>query len=403
MTTYTTKKKHPRICIISLTFNRPDYIKRSFDSLKKRTSMKYDHYVFDDNSNDETRKFLRSRTKDFKSLVLRDTNVNVFNNFVSALREVPDDYDYYIKLDSDIEILSDNILREMLEVIVFKDVGCVVPRVEGVSSPWKAAKTDVQFYNGHAIRFIEYSPSGGFMLFVRDIVNFNIDTREDYGIDTRLSQYIGERGLKTVFVEDLSVYHIDNMFGQRKKYPRYFSSRRRWKNYDYQSNAYLQLSKKLGTIYIERQKLDRFYEYAKGDYFTFSKIVVQYTKEPSKVEKKVFGDYSYDGQQKVTVKVPKYRITSPSNFPRDTNIEHGTSILVNQVPEWAKNNYRVVVERVTIEESIDSIEIAVKKQEPVKKKNEFECSRCSRTFSSQRGFAIHNTRSHKKKSKFTKS
>ena len=46
--------KKNKVCIITLTYNRPEYIKRSFDSLYKRFGTKFDHYVFDDASNIKT-------------------------------------------------------------------------------------------------------------------------------------------------------------------------------------------------------------------------------------------------------------------------------------------------------------------------------------------------------------
>src|SRR3972149_5070599 len=37
-----------KVCVITLTYNRPEYIKRSFESLYKRAGCKFDHFVFDD-------------------------------------------------------------------------------------------------------------------------------------------------------------------------------------------------------------------------------------------------------------------------------------------------------------------------------------------------------------------
>lgn len=41
----------------------------------------------------------------------------------------------------------------------------------------------------------------------------------------------------------------------------------------------------------------------------------------------------------------KYRITSPNNFKPITQMKQGTSVLCNKIPDWAKNNSRIVIEK----------------------------------------------------------
>lgn len=57
------------------------------------------------------------------------------------------------------------------------------------------------------------------------------------------------------------------------------------------------------------------------------KINLEKEEKPKSIEKK---DYAY-------------RITSPLNFETDPNIEQGTSILVDEIPEWAENNPKIVI------------------------------------------------------------
>lgn len=40
-----------------------------------------------------------------------------------------------------------------------------------------------------------------------------------------------------------------------------------------------------------------------------------------------------------------YKITSPMNFEEDSNIEHGTSIYLDEIPKWAINNPKIVIEK----------------------------------------------------------
>ena len=41
----------------------------------------------------------------------------------------------------------------------------------------------------------------------------------------------------------------------------------------------------------------------------------------------------------------KYRITSPHNFKPILQIKHGTSISCNKIPDWARNNSKIVIEK----------------------------------------------------------
>jgi hypothetical protein len=72
----------------------------------------------------------------------------------------------------------------------------------------------------------------------------------------------------------------------------------------------------------------------------------------------------------MTKKKIVYRVTSPLNFAPDENIQHGTFEDFDELPDWAKNNVHVVVEKVEIEEQL-ILEKQDKKVNP-EKNNETE-------------------------------
>ena len=51
--------KNKKICVLTLTWNRPEYIERSFESLYRRAGMNFSHYVYDDGSDKKTVKKLK--------------------------------------------------------------------------------------------------------------------------------------------------------------------------------------------------------------------------------------------------------------------------------------------------------------------------------------------------------
>ena len=111
----TTNKK---ICVISLTYNRPWYIGRSFDSLYTRANYEFDHYVFDDCSDEETTILLMQLQKKYKFHLFQNlTRLGILKNFHKNVKNIPREYDIYIKFDSDIEVLTDNFFPQLLEVL----------------------------------------------------------------------------------------------------------------------------------------------------------------------------------------------------------------------------------------------------------------------------------------------
>src|SRR3989304_4732992 len=128
------KEEKPKVCIITLTYNRSEYIERSFESLYKRAGCKFDHFVFDDSSDEETQTKLQMLKKKYGfNLFINEERMGIYKSFYWNLRYVPLEYDYYVKLDSDIEILSDDIFPEMIENFKYPErVGGVTVRAEGL-------------------------------------------------------------------------------------------------------------------------------------------------------------------------------------------------------------------------------------------------------------------------------
>ena len=215
------KTSKPEICVITLTYNRPEYIVRSFESLYKRAGTKIDHYVFDDCSDSKTKnKLLELKRKYNFKLFLNKERVGIFRCFYMSLYNIPVDYDYYVKFDSDVEILSDNFFPEMLDIFNFPEkVSGTMPRIEGIRNVDRC-DTEIQFYNGHAIKYDAAAVSGCCMIFSNKMfTSFNRKTLEEleyledkWGIDSILYDHAKSVG-KFIAVEDLSVYHIDNAYG----------------------------------------------------------------------------------------------------------------------------------------------------------------------------------------------
>lgn len=358
----TVKTIKPRICVITLTYNRPEYIKRSFDSLYKRAGCRFEHFVLDDHSDEETQKTLYSLKKKYGfNLFRNESRMGIYKSFYWNLKYIPLEYDYYVKLDSDIELLSDDLFPEMIENFKYPErIGGTTPRTEGIRNIDRYDSL-IQFYGGHAIKVeapIIYGccmmfPNMMFKTFKRLEEKDLEKSVEKWGIDSILYDHAKKIG-KFLIIEDLSVYHIDNTYGQRKHNDCYFTERKRWSRIDNDEVWYMKASKSIYPKFFERSMYDKIRNLS-SNFEEFLKNSLIFSKDETKFEEKII-----EKKKEEIVQIKKqpmymktmYKITSPNNFRPDPNMKHGESKLFAEIPVWAKDNPRVVVEKIEVKDEI---------------------------------------------------
>lgn len=349
----TTKKK---ICVISLTFNRPWYIERSFDSLYSRAACKFDHYVFDDCSDFETILLLKKLQKKYHfKLFQNKKRLGIFKNFHTNVKNIPLKYDFYLKFDSDIEILSDNFIQNILEVVDMPvGVSVISPRIEGMfnSERLAALVQRVDFYNGHAIRNTAIAYGCCLFFSKQAFESFHILTQneltattEKFGIDSKLYEHALKYGA-SVIVEDLSAYHIDNTYGQRRRDMEYFIERNRWATVDKNEIWFLRVSKEIYPRHISRQTFDKIKELAIDEYSVFLNTCLDVLKNSIDNDKNNFIvesaiDRNFPDDN---VKIDIYKVSAPSNFVRSKNLPRGTVAYFREIPDWVRSDPGVTVE-----------------------------------------------------------
>ena len=169
-----------------------------------------------------------------------------------------------------------------------------------------------------------------------------------WGIDSRLYYYVVDTWHKRFsIVADLSVYHIDNMLGQRKNW-KHFKGRVRWKDIDNKYVDYLRLSKEIGDAYIPRHNYNGLRDLS-NSYKHFRELVKKYFKDP-KFRKKIKSRKS--GVLIFKPAIPIFKITSPLKFPSDRHIKHGSCKIVEKIPEWARNNSKVIIEQIGVKRKL---------------------------------------------------
>ena len=98
-----------KVAAITITYNRLDLTKRTIKSFYEKTSVDY-HLIIDNFSTDGTREWV----KDQFDHILLDKNYGIAYALATAVLAL-DGYDYILKLDNDVETVTDDIVGRMLD------------------------------------------------------------------------------------------------------------------------------------------------------------------------------------------------------------------------------------------------------------------------------------------------
>lgn len=215
-----------KIAIFTLTRDRLAYTKRSFKSLKEKAGYPYDHYVIDNGSTDGTKEWL-AKQKDLKIISLNKKNEGISKACNKALDILlKKDYDLIIKMDNDCEIISSDILKELVEIYEkippFYMKFMLSPRVDGLN--FQPQRIDEMEINHHPIG-ITHIIGGIFQPMPTECYKkyrYNEDMAKAKGQDEDINLWFRQMGGQTGYIEDLVVEHMDTTEGQKKKYPKYF-------------------------------------------------------------------------------------------------------------------------------------------------------------------------------------
>jgi GT2 family glycosyltransferase len=222
-----------KIAIYTLTRDRLEYTMHCFASLKaKAWNYAYDHFVLDNGSTDGTIAWLRENELQFKKVIYMPENFGISKGSNTILKEIFDgDYDLIIKMDNDCEVISDNILQQMVEI--FEDAAnrkmevVLSPRVIGIiNQPYRAYQTTI------GGRDVGITGIVGGLFHVVPVkiyrqYKYPVKLPKAWGQDDDFCHWLNKTGRKTGYVEGLIVNHYETTSGQAQRFPEYFE--RKWK------------------------------------------------------------------------------------------------------------------------------------------------------------------------------
>lgn len=224
-----------KIAIYTVTMNRLEYTKHCFKTLQGKAGVEYDHYIVDNGSNDGTVEELKAWIDHLKDItrpkyfdgkvtaIFNEKNLGIGKACNQALDMIGNDYDLIIKFDNDCEVVSDNILKQIVEV--YKGIKkyapryILSPRVGGIVN-----QPNRHRYNMLAGRRIGLTAMvGGLFLITDGNLNyrFNEENRRK-GNDTQICDWFKKNGGEVGYIEGLRVNHYKGTNQQAIDYPEYF-------------------------------------------------------------------------------------------------------------------------------------------------------------------------------------
>ncbi len=221
-----------RIAVYSLTRDRLEYTKRSFESLRKLAGCGYDHFVVDQGSIDETPEWLKNEYRPHW-LVLLPENVGIARGANMALDAIfsQGDWDLVVKMDNDCLVQSENLLKQIVEVFAsvkpLQSRFMLSPRVEGIQKQPRRVR-DIQLA-GRRVG-ITGIIGGLFHVLPGDLYKqYRYDTSTPRGAynDPKICSWFRGLGGETGYIEGLVVEHMDTTAGQVEKHPGYHERKQR--------------------------------------------------------------------------------------------------------------------------------------------------------------------------------
>ncbi len=219
-----------KINIFSFTRDRLDYTMACFDSLHRcKKYIKFDHYVIDNGSIDNTKKYLSKTSGRYKGLVINPFNQGLHMSS-SIISQIMEPCDLVIKVDNDCFFADCTVIKHIAALYKFfvdhKLRYIVSPKVEGIVNQPKRGNIEILKINNILYQIGHAGQIGGlclvmpYVLFSR--LQFNTNLPLARGLDSSICGQSTNFGYKLAYMENISVMHYETTNGQAKRYPEYF-------------------------------------------------------------------------------------------------------------------------------------------------------------------------------------
>jgi GT2 family glycosyltransferase len=191
-----------KVAAITIIYNRLELTKRTIESFYEKTSVDY-HLFIDNGSTDGTQEWI----KQFDHILL-DHNYGIAWALASAVKAI-NGYDYILKLDNDIETVTEDLVGKMLDFNSKAGDGYVCSPVDTLIDPAfyppVLRRANIEGYN---IEFVAHT-GGAFQLMPEKICRMLCeDFRHLAKGDYMIGHYYRIKNYHPVYLKDLQMRHI---------------------------------------------------------------------------------------------------------------------------------------------------------------------------------------------------
>lgn len=220
-----------KIAIYTLTRDRLEYTKHCFQMLYEKAGYPFDHFVLDNGSADGTVMYLIDMFFKKKTIIhfsKENIGISVGSNYL--LDEITSmNYDIIIKFDNDCEVVTDGILKSIVNFYEKHDENkkyIISPKVNGIiNQPHRGWSKEIFGFNFGATAIV----GGLFHVVPVEIYKqyrYPTDLKPGWGQDDHFCDWAKKQGYEVGYLEDLEVNHYETTSGQLKRYPEYFNRKK---------------------------------------------------------------------------------------------------------------------------------------------------------------------------------
>lgn len=219
-----------RVAIFTLTRDRLLYSRHCFSTLLEKAGYDFDHYIVDNGSQDGTVAWLDDNKDLFKDVTYNAKNIGLCagnNQALQMIRESGIQYDLIAKFDNDAEVVTENIVAEMVSLYSQADKPMLLsPRVVGINK--QPNRSYVELAYTHPIGITNHI--GGLFSWCNAYLYLQYTYPDNLplarGDDSAFAYWVYQKELIVGYVEDLVVNHFETTAGQAARFPDYFT--RKW-------------------------------------------------------------------------------------------------------------------------------------------------------------------------------
>jgi glycosyltransferase involved in cell wall biosynthesis len=197
------------VAAITITFNRLELTKRTVQKFYEKTSVDY-HLFVDNGSTDGTVEWLENYER-----ILVGQNVGIATAFCYGVYNLLD-YDYILKLDNDVEPVTDDLIAKMVRFIELSGAHAVSPPDLMIDPAYYPTIFHRKVVNGYNVEYVSHT-GGAFQLAPTKYVKMLCDeyTSLKNG-DWKIGNYYRSIGCPPVYLKDFGMNH----FGLNQSTPR---------------------------------------------------------------------------------------------------------------------------------------------------------------------------------------